>query len=75
MMQDRERWNHPGTGQLVQCLLGRSDGTLGIDQWYEIGTVMSEPTYWNEMGSASVDVMLPDGIITQIHCGRLEIIQ
>jgi hypothetical protein len=73
-VENKERWGHPGTGDLVQCLLGRSDGTLGTDQWYEIGTVMSEPTYWNDMGSASVDVMLSNGDVTQIHCGRLEIV-
>ena len=74
-MTEKEKWVHPDVGQLVKCLLGRSDGTLGADQWHEIGTVVTEPTYWNEHGSASVEVLLPNGSVTQIHCGRLEIIQ
>ena len=67
-------WSHPKKGDLVKCLLGNSSGKLGVDQWYEMGTVMSKPTQWNEYGSASVDVMLTSGEITQIHCGRLEIV-
>ena len=74
-MTEKEKWGYPDVGQLVQCLLERSDGELGADKWYEIGTVMTEPAYWNEHGSATVGVMLPDGSITDIHCGRLEIIQ